>query len=160
MHLTIRKTGDKVLIDDEDCIHAKAMQLGRDGIIYVRWIENKKQIRRALHRQIMGNPRGMEVDHINGNRFDNRKENLRICTPSQNTCNRSRPRKKLLHPFRGVAFFGGRNLKKPWVARIKVNRKYKETKYFETIEEAAKYYDLLALKYHGEFARFNFPKDK
>lgn len=41
-----------------------------------------------MHREIMGNPEGMTIDHINGNPLDNRKANLRVCTMSENQKNR------------------------------------------------------------------------
>jgi hypothetical protein len=159
MDLKLKKSGMPVLIDEEDAHFCRAMQLGRDGIIYVRWWENKKQIRRALHRVIMGNPFGFQVDHINGNRFDNRKCNLRLATASQNTCNRSRPNKRLLHPYRGVAFFSRPGLIKRWHARLKVNGVAHSGGYHTTAEEAARAYDVLAKKHHGEFARLNFPNE-
>lgn len=41
-----------------------------------------------MHRRVMEAPDGIQVDHINGNRSDNRKENLRLCTKTQNARNR------------------------------------------------------------------------
>ena len=48
--------------------------------------KNKQHIQMA--RFIMDCPKGMVVDHINGNQLDNRKKNLRICTQHQNSMNR------------------------------------------------------------------------
>lgn len=162
MKLRLSKTGQTVWVDDEDVHLCRSMQMGRDEIIYVRWCENRKRVRKALHRVIMGEPKGFEVDHKNGNRFDNRKANLRICTPSQNTCNRDRPKRKLQHKYRGTWHFAksvGRKLEKPWVARIKIQGKAIYGGYFRTAKEAALAYDQLARKHHGEFARLNFPNE-
>jgi len=157
MEVVLKKSGAKVLIDTEDLHFCKALQRGRDGLVYSRWWEKKKQVRVGLHRLIMNAPKGLTVDHINGNTLDNRKKNLRLATPSQNSCNRNRPRMLLKHKYRGVAFFP-RLTKNPWNARIKVKQKSIYIGYFPTIEKAALAYDKMALKHHGEFARLNFPR--
>ncbi len=41
-----------------------------------------------MHRVILGTPPGLFTDHVNGNQLDNRRENLRVCTPSQNQANK------------------------------------------------------------------------
>lgn len=56
----------------------------KDFYAYVMY--NKKKIR--LHRLITNAPKGLVVDHINGNTLDNRRENLRVCTQKENTQNR------------------------------------------------------------------------
>ncbi len=151
----LKKQNIEFEIDDDDDYLCKSPQLGRDGIIYVRFRVNGKPVRHALHRLILGNPVGMQVDHIDRNRMNNRKSNLRVCTASQNTCNRSRPKKQLKSNYRGVAFYD-RNLKKRYQARIKINGVRIYGPYFETEIEAAKHYDTMAKQYHGEFAVFNF----
>lgn len=156
MEIELKKTKEAVIVDD-DCAHfCRAMQKGRDGIIYVRWWDGGKQIRRALHRLIMGLPT-KEVDHINGNRLDNRRCNLRLASRSENASNRGPQRKKNQHPYKGIKFHNRPALTKKWQAAIKVNGVTFSGKYYATPIEAARAYDELAIKHHGQFARLNFP---
>src|SRR3546814_3106867 len=67
-----------------------------------------------MHRLIMNAPRGVEVDHINGNGLDNRRENLRLASTSQNQMNRKRTRSAC--GFKGVTFNKGCG---KWQAQIK-----------------------------------------
>lgn len=81
-----------------------------------------------MHRLIMGvSGHKTYVDHINGNKLDNRKENLRICTPSQNGHNKH---------FQGGKIIGvTKVIRSYWEARIQVN-KIPRVKAFKTYEEA------------------------
>jgi hypothetical protein len=105
-----------------------------------------------MHRQIMKPPRGMCVDHINGNGLDNRRCNLRICTPKQNSCNRSKQR-NARHRFIGVRPCG----KDTYEAIVDHNGKRHREGPFDDEVEAAKARDRLAVQLHGKYARLNFP---
>jgi len=110
-----------------------------------------RQIR--MHREIMGLYFGdkIEVDHINNNRLDNRRCNLRACSKSENNRNASL-RKDNLCKFKGVSF----NISsKKYRARIKFNKKNIHLGCFQNIIEAAAAYNAAALKYFGEFAKLN-----
>lgn len=96
-------------------------------------------------------PKNMHVDHINGDRDDNRIKNLRVCTPEQNSRNSHKKTKK--GSFRGVSF---RKDCGKYVAGIRVNGKRMHLGFFDNKTDAARAYDKSAVKYHGEFATINF----
>ena len=105
-----------------------------------------------MHREIMRIPIGMETDHIDGNKLNNRRGNLRICTEMQNRRSRGRDVDNT-SGYEGVTW---RKSNRKWVARIAVNKVPIHLGSFLTSEEAARAYDAAALKYYGEFAFPNF----
>jgi HNH endonuclease/AP2 domain len=104
-----------------------------------------------LSRVIMNAPEDKLVDHINGNSFDNRKENLRLCTKAENSRNK-KASKSNTSGYKGVSWSKQRER---WESCIKINYKKKFLGYFNTAKEAAIAYNIAAKKYYGEFARFN-----
>jgi hypothetical protein len=113
----------------------------------------------AMHREIMNPPEGIFIDHINRDKMDNRKANLREATYSQNGANRPKFNRPANSKYKGVSLQKTKT-KRTWQATICVNRKriYLGTFYNEI--EAAKAYDQAAKKHHGEFAYLNFPETK
>lgn len=101
-----------------------------------------------LHRFVMITPEGMYTDHINGDIYDNRKSNLRICTPSQNNQN-ARKSTRNKSGYKGVYWVHHRGLNK-WLANICVNSKLKHLGYFETKEDAIKARKDAEIKYYGK----------
>lgn len=105
-----------------------------------------------MHHEVLGKAPGLEVDHINGDRRDNRRANLRFVTKAQNQMNRVAV--VAASGFKGVA----RN-KKGWSASIKKRVEGKKVNYhlgtFKTPEEAAAAYDRAAVGMFGEFAKTN-----
>jgi hypothetical protein len=94
------------------------------------------------------------VDHKNRNPSDNRWENLRAATPSQN-CANAGLRSNNSHGFQGVRLDRNKarlGRRKIWQARINVNGRHISLKYHETKEQAANAYASAAKQYFGEFS--------
>ncbi len=104
-----------------------------------------------MHRVIMGARPGEQVDHINGNRMDNRRSNLRICTAAQNKWNGSRHRDNV-SGYKGVWFD---RWARRWRAKICCHGKQFALGNYRTPQEAALAYNRAASRYFGAFARLN-----
>jgi len=92
------------------------------------------------------------IDHIDGNGLNNKIENLRECTQSQNIAN-SKIGKANTSGFKGVTYRKDTN---KWQAAIMLNGKHISLGSYEEKEDAAKAYDNSAKKLRGEFAKTNF----
>jgi HNH endonuclease len=109
----------------------------------------------TLVRELLGSqPKGMVIDHINGDPWDNRRENLRICTHAENIRNQRRPRKgdgsgKGVHP-KG----------KRWTALIMSEGTSYCLGYYDDHLSAELAYDAAARFLHGDFACLNYPDAK
>ena len=105
-----------------------------------------------MHRVIMEPPNGVEIDHINRNEIDNRKENLRKASHRENLMNR-RPNRGSSSMFKGVTLYK-KTLK--WASKIALNGKFIFLGYHKNEEDAARAYDKKAKELFGEFAYINF----
>ena len=107
-----------------------------------------------MHRLLLDAPKGVQVDHRNGDGLDNRRSNLRLASASQNQMNRhvSAGRSR----FKGVTW-DGRGER--WVVRTQMDGEARHVGYFADELEAARAYDLAALDRFGEFAQLNFPRE-
>lgn len=105
----------------------------------------------VLAREIMGNPKGMMVDHKNGDTLDNRKSNLRICNRAENGSNRGKQINNK-SGYKGVYWY---KYTKKWKAQIKVKGKVMALGYYFNKVDAAKAYNQASLEFHGEFANIN-----
>lgn len=154
------------IVDDEDYKRVSALKwqavLNKKiyyayhsvGIVLLNGRKSSKHIK--MHRFIMGiNDSKIQVDHINGNGLDNRKENLRLCTNSQNSKNR-KGYSTNTSGFRGVSLDKRKTIN-PWVAQINECGKRRWLGYFSTAEEAARAFDKAAKEIYGEFhGKLNF----
>jgi hypothetical protein len=111
--------------------------------------EGKNKISFQMHRLIMGFPQGI-IDHKNRNGLDNRRENFRPCTLSQNSCNSS----MRINNKSGVKGVSWNKQSKKWVVSIGIKRKTVSfggyTDKNEAIEVAKKAYASLHKDYQGE----------
>lgn len=156
IHLT---QGKFALVDDDDYERLMAMgkwRIGNDGYA----VKSKRKRKDTgewtneivlMHRVIMNAPKGMCVDHIKFDRLDNRKSNLRLCTRTENNRNVGLS-KNNTSGFKGVSFMKNRG---KHFAQITVDRKNLFLGYFDDPKEAAKAYNLAAMKHHGAFANLN-----
>jgi len=108
-----------------------------------------KQRTVQMHRVIMGEPDGLDVDHRDGNGLRNIRNNLREATKVQNNQNRSIGRNNT-SGFKGVSWHK-RCCK--WQSQIKLNGKVKYLGHYDTAEQAHEAYCDASAKYHGEFGR-------
>lgn len=108
------------------------------------------RLHRVVMERVLGRPlvKGEIVDHIDGNTLNNCRNNLRVCTYSQNHYNRKKYENS---QYKGICYVKRQG---KWIAGIKVNRKRIYLGAYETPEEAHEAYKTAALKYAGEFARF------
>ena len=149
-------SGHEAIIDASDIelvesIHWHAAKCRRT--MYVKHTtprnENGKQETIRLHRLIMGHPIGMQVDHINGNGLDNRRENLRVATANQNQHNR-RPNLRSVSGIKGVTWRHDLNR---WQAGIRLNGKAKNLGSFGCTTAAALAYAKASAEMHRDFGR-------
>lgn len=151
----IKGEGKFTLVDDEDFKrlnkHKWNIRSDKKGQEYIRTRFRGEDL--YLHRHLLNAPKGVDVDHVDGNRLNNQKSNLRLCTRQQNSFNSKK--RKQLSGYRGAYFIPGR-MKHPWVARYGYNYKTFNIGYFSTAIEAAKAYDMKVKELYGEFANLNF----
>lgn len=155
MYRTIPLTrGATARVDAEDYAQLAAMgrwSLSNKGYA-LHWTTLNGQ-RKALymHRIIMNAPPDLQVDHINHNRLDNRRENLRFATRSENNASRH-ILKSNTSGFTGVSRNGNR-----WECRIRYQKQRIYLGSFTNPLEAAMTYDVAALFLFEDFAVLNCP---
>jgi hypothetical protein len=139
------------IVEDEDYEYLNQWKwYYHNGYAIRNVYRNRKLIKCIrMHRLIMNTPDDMEVDHINGNRSDNRKANLRNCTHAQNTRN-AKPQARSKSGFKGVSW---NKKNKKWIV---VARRNVYLGSFRDSRDAALVYDAWARKHYDEYAKLNF----
>ena len=149
--------GKFAIVDDEDydwlmqwkwCIF-KSKGIIKGACRNIR--KPRKIIKILMHREIMHAPQDKQIDHKDHNILNNRKENLRLCTNSQNAQNQ-RPIRGGFSKYKGVCRLKGSS---KWVAQIKFLGKSVTLGTFTNELQAAKAYNEKAKEVFGEFACLN-----
>lgn len=154
--IPISNTDSFALVDDEDYKYLSEYKWFNMAGYAVRQKykigsgkANRKVQTIRMHRWIMGFPEGKEIDHIDGNRLNNQKTNLRICSRNQNAFN-SKTRSDNTSGFKGVIWS---NQKNGWSVIVQKNRKVHYGGTFKDITDAMGAAYGLRLLLHKEFTR-------
>lgn len=136
-------------IDNDDYELLNSYKWSFNGLYAVRKFNGKTWY---MHWDVIGKPqKGFEVDHINGNKLDNRRSNLRICRRNENSRNKTK-QKNNTSGYKGVSW---NRRDKKWVAYISINGKHIFLGSFNLAVDACNAYEKVAKELHGDF----FKKD-
>ena len=145
-HISIfTKKGEEILIDADDYSQVKDFYWGLNSQGYAISVIHGKHKR--LHLLLMDKPVGMVVDHINGNKLDNRKCNLRVCTVHENSMNTKHSYTNITKRV-GVHVKGDGNYK----ATLMYKGKTVLNKTFVCFEDAIKARKEAEKKYFGKYS--------
>jgi hypothetical protein len=125
--------------------------IGSDGYISIEINNKAYKAHRLIWIMIYGKLPNDKVDHINGIRHDNRLCNLRECSHYENMRNRYKNSNNK-SGYKGVSWSKD---KQKWLVQLMVNKNRIHVGLFNDINDAAEAYKLAAIKYHGDFAKFN-----
>jgi hypothetical protein len=148
--------GKHALIDADDFGTVGQFRWWIDSVGYAHtFIRVRPGERRTvrLHRMIMREPELLQVDHLNTDRLDNRKCNLRLCDRKENSRNRNTNRGSKRSRYKGVTQHQG---SPRWIARIRIGVKKLNLGVFDSENDAATAYNMAALHYYREYAKLNW----
>lgn len=154
MQLKLSNSQQVALIDDEDFerVSKYTWRMHKRGYVVSRPKIDNKYRHMRLQRFIMNvlDYPYVEVDHINNDKLNNTKSNLRLCNRQQNNINKPKRPGKFSSKYKGVSQRGVK-----YEANIRYNRKCIYLGLFNTDKEAALAYNKKAFELHGEFAYLN-----
>lgn len=130
----------------------EAGHLNTRGYVEIRYLNKTLQAHRIawyLHTGV--DPGSMVIDHVDGNRANNRINNLRLATVKQNNQNQKKRTTPTTSKYKGVCWYSRYN---KWMAQIRINNRPVYLGYFHTEEEAFLAYCRAAEENFGEFARY------
>lgn len=150
--IKLGRSGKFATVDDKDYPKTLGYNwwLSKEGAAYTQIGDRENRRNLYLHRLIMTPSKDKVVDHINHDRLDNRRENLRICLQADNRKN-SIKRRDSTNKYKGVCLIQGRH----WMARIRHQGEGIYLGYFKSQELAALAYNEAAIKLFGEYASLN-----
>lgn len=148
--------GKETIVDDD--VYGSIGELAWHALptdyVTVTMGSKKNKMRLYLHRYIVRPRPGFEVDHLNKNRLDNRRENLKECTRGQNQHGTSRSGKKY-SPYKGVTKNPAATFR-PWTVNMGKDGKVWKLGCYSTEMEAALAHDIAAIQAYGIHAKTNF----
>lgn len=148
-------TGESALLNSRDHAHAREFSWWFDGKYVVRALPRqgrKNSPLQSLHVFLLGKRESSEIDHRDGDVFNNTRSNLRWATHSQNLANRPKPKGCFTSRFKGVSWHVQRG---KWRAYIKVNYKQISLGLWDKETDAARSYNKFARLFFGAFAKLN-----
>ena len=152
VEIALTNTDDVALVSKEDYNRLKDIPWYKSAYGYAIKNfyrgDNKWEVVR-MHREVIGAKDGQHVDHINGDKLDNRRSNLRIATPLQNNWNKGLTARNS-SGYKGVSERNGR-----YESYIRNRGILEHLGTYESKEDAAKAYNVKAEEYFGEFAWLN-----
>jgi len=159
--LLLNNSKDFSIVDDDVYEKIKNITWYKDAKGYVVYKKYKGKLNGKyvsetiyLHRFVLDFPFKLQVDHIDMNKLNNQKINLRACTNQQNNRN-TKSKKNSSSKYKGVSW-DSKN--KKWISQICLGQnKHKKLGRFTNEEDAARKYDEAAKLYHGEYCYLNFP---
>jgi hypothetical protein len=152
---TVNGNGD-ILVDSEMYESLSKFRWYLDDNGYANRVDTSTGKRKKvyMHRQINQTPDGMLTDHLNGNRRDNRKANLRNASFGQNNLNKTKRKNAIHSRFMGVSKVTSSKRNKCWRMRLRTPDK-DLCLYFYTELEAAMSYNEYAIREFGQHAKLN-----